>query len=385
MVLPLFLSFKEIWRNKLRFLLVSMVVALITFLVLFTAGLAEGLGGGNREYLENLDGELLLFQETAELNLQGSRLAWSKVREVLRIDGVAAAGPMGQSFVSIILPGEDPTDVNMWGVAPKAPGDPALLEGVGLLRTRANEVVVDESTAKNNDIKIGDVITIKAVQGVDEKLFELKVTGISESSKFFIQPSIFVPYETWDRVRPQPEAGARRGEVIFNVISIKLDDPTQIDAMTTVIERELSGVQAVTRKTAYEAAPGYSEQQRTLNTQQGFTLLIAVLVIGGFFQIQTLQKLGQVGMLKAIGAGNGLIVIAALLQIVLINTLGVLIGGLGTSGLALVLPEGIPIIFDGTTIRNAVIALFLIGPLGGLVTLRTLLKVEPLTALGLGG
>ncbi len=384
MGLPLFLSFKEIWRNKLRFLLVSMVVALITFLVLFTAGLAEGLGSGNREYLENLDGELLLFQETAELNLQGSRLAWSKVREVLRIEGVAAAGPMGQSFVSIVRDGEEQFDVNMWGVAPKAPGDPQLEAGIGLLRTRANETVIDADVAKLNNIEIGDFITIKAVQGVDEKLFRLKVTGISESSKFFIQPSIFVPYETWDRIRPQPEAGPRRGEVVFNVINIKLDDPSQIETMAANIEREISGVQAVTRQTAYEAAPGYSEQQRTLGTQQGFTLLIAVLVIGGFFQIQTLQKIGQVGMLKAIGAGNLLIIFAALMQIVLINTIGVTLGGLGTTGLASVLPDSIPIVFDGLTIRNALIALFLIGPIGGLITVRTLLKVEPLTALGLG-
>ena len=45
-------------------------------------------------------------------------------------------------------------------------------------------------------------------------------------------------------------------------------------------------------------------QQTTLNTQQFFTLLIGVLVLGGFFQIQTLQKIGQIGMLKAIGTSN---------------------------------------------------------------------------------
>jgi putative ABC transport system permease protein len=44
--------------------------------------------------------------------------------------------------------------------------------------------------------------------------------------------------------------------------------------------------------------PGYSAQQSTLNTQGGFTLFIGILVIGGFFQIQILQKVAQIGVLN---------------------------------------------------------------------------------------
>ena len=41
-----YLAFKEIWHNRNRYLLISLVVALITTLVLFIAALAEGLGIG---------------------------------------------------------------------------------------------------------------------------------------------------------------------------------------------------------------------------------------------------------------------------------------------------------------------------------------------------
>ena len=74
--------------------------------------------------------------------------------------------------------------------------------------------------------------------------------------------------------------------------------------MAKQIEREVKDVQAVDRVTAYEATPGYSAQQSTLDTQSYFALLIGILVIGGFFQILTLQKVAQIGMLKAIGASN---------------------------------------------------------------------------------
>jgi putative ABC transport system permease protein len=61
--MSIYLTFKEVWRNRGRFLLFSLVIALITILVLFIAGLAEGLATANREYLSKLDGELIVFQE----------------------------------------------------------------------------------------------------------------------------------------------------------------------------------------------------------------------------------------------------------------------------------------------------------------------------------
>ena len=153
--------------------------------------------------------------------------------------------------------------------------------------------------------------------------------------------------------------------------------------MAKKIEAEVSNVQAVDRKTAYEATPGYTAQQSTLDTQRFFTLFIGVLVIGGFFQIQTLQKVAQIGMLKAIGASNWTIAWSSIVQIVTINALGVLIGTVGTVLLTLTFPSEVPIILTGRSVVTAVTSLMLIGPLGGLVSVFALLKIEPLTALGL--
>jgi putative ABC transport system permease protein len=120
-----------------------------------------------------------------------------------------------------------------------------------------------------------------------------------------------------------------------------------------------------------------------VNTQRGFALLIGILVVGGFFQIQTLQKVAQIGMLKALGAANSTVSTAATLQIVLTNMFGVFLGGTAVALLALGLPPGIPISFVGSQILITVLGLLFIGPIGGLVSVRILLKVEPLTALGL--
>src|SRR5512132_4441442 len=59
--LAFYLAFKEICRNRGRFFLVSLVIALITLLVLFIAALGEGLANGNRQYVAGLDAQLVIF------------------------------------------------------------------------------------------------------------------------------------------------------------------------------------------------------------------------------------------------------------------------------------------------------------------------------------
>jgi putative ABC transport system permease protein len=382
--LPLFLSFKEIWRNKGRFLLFSLVIALITTLVLFIAGLAEGLGAGNREYLEKLNADLILFQEDVDLSIPSSRFDRSTLNNVQRVEGVAETGSIGFSNSTIPLEsGQDPLKISLIGVEPGKPGEPPAFEGRGLMGKRDNEAILDKNAALRTGLDVGDTFNIKSVQGTEEKLHPLTVAGISDGRQYSLQPSVFVPYLTWEDVRPKSNAEINQSDLIFNLVAAELENPEDLERMSQRLEDQVSGVEAVDRQTAYESSPGYSAQQSTLNTQRIFSLIIGVLVIGGFFQIQTLQKVAQVGMLKAIGTSNRTIITAFIVQIVSITAFGVALGCLGTLLLALAFPVSVPIVFTPQTVITTVASLLLIGPLGGLASLRILLKVEPLTALGL--
>ena len=88
-------------------------------------------------------------------------------------------------------------------------------------------------------------------------------------------------------------------------------------------------------------------------------------------------------MLKAIGTPNPTVAAAAIMQIIFVTVFGVALGGVAVLGLALGMPSSVPILFTGTSILIAIVSLLLIGPLGGLVSVRMALKVEPLTALGM--
>ena len=381
--LAFYLAVKEVLRNRGRFLLVSLVIALITLLVLFIAALGEGLANGNRQYISNLDADLIVFLEKSDYIIASSRLDTNTARSVRRLDGVAAAGPIYTSSTEIVST-EEPLKVSLLGVEAGEPGMPPILEGRDFRGGTAREVVIDRGVALRTDIRIGDEIEIRSTQGVEDEFFALEVVGIVDGQSYFFQPTIFVPPATWEKIRPQSEADLNSDTPYPNIIAVKLADPGQLDLMSKRLIENVRNIEVADIPTTINNVPGYSAQQGTVQTQGFFTLLIGVLVIGGFFQIQILQKVPQIGVLKAIGSSNGVVGWAAVIQIVVVTAMGVAIGGGLTFLFSLGLPPTIPFVFNGVRSLAAIILLLLIGPLGGMVSIIYAVRIEPLKALRLG-
>ncbi|MFN8496696.1 MAG: ABC transporter permease [Anaerolineae bacterium] len=381
--LATYLASKEIWRNRLRFLLVSVFIALIAVLVLFTAALAEGLGSGNRQFIEKLDANLIVYQDRANLQIPSSRMDQSTIRSLRRVDGVRAVGPLAFSNAFIIQDGKRPLQSAIIGVMPGEVGEPPVIQGRQLQRSNADEAIIDGNVARQAGLKVGDRMTLRSVQGTDEKFYDLTIVGLTDNRSYGLAPSVILPSQTWDKVRPKGASETGNSEVEYNVAAVQLDNPARQKEMANTLASQVANITAVDRVTAYSNTPGYEAQQSTLNTQQFFAFLIGALVIGGFFQIQLMQRVAQIGMLKAIGTSNGVIGIAFLLQIIIITAVGVFIGGAGVLLVAQFLPPVVPIVFSPKTLLTAIGALMIIGPLGGLVAVRSALKVEPLTALRL--
>jgi putative ABC transport system permease protein len=379
-----YLAIKEVWRNRGRFLLISLVIALITTLVLFIAALAEGLGQSNREYLSKVDAELFVFQQNVDTLIATSRIGRSKINDIRRVEGVQSVGAMGFATGAYMFPdGRPSVNVSIIGVEPDSPGMPPVLTGRTINTNKGNEAVIESRMASRYGVKVGEEITIKTIQGTKEKFFNLLVVGQTDGQQYQFAPSIFIPFKTWDQIRPQALRAGAPVELTSNVVAVKLKNPEESATVAASIQSQVDGIEVVTKPAMIEAVPGYRVQQNTLNTQQFFTLLIGVLVIGGFFQIQLLQKIPLIGVLKAIGASNHIIATSVISQIIVVTTFGVFLGSLITFLLSIALPAGIPIVFNGGSVLLAVAALLAIGPLGGLVSVRVAIGVEPLIALGL--
>lgn len=382
-LLASYLAVKEVLRNKGRFALVGLVIALITLLVLFIAALGEGLGNGNRQYISKLDAQLVVFLEKSDFIIAASRLDPATVRAVRRVEGVADAGAIYTASTEINAPLDKPQRVSLLGVEPGRPGAPVVLEGRFFRSADADETVIDANVALRTGLKVGDEITIRSTQGTKDQFFKLRIVGLTEGQSYFFQPTIFVSPATWERVRPKSEAERNIITPSPNIIAVRLNDPQAAEAMAALLQARINNIEVADIPTTISNIPGYSAQQGTVQTQGVFTLLIGVLVIGGFFQIQILQKVPQIGVLKAIGASNAAVGAAAVIQIIVVTAFGVGLGGLVTFLFSLFFPPTIPLQFNGNATALAVAALLLIGPLGGMVSIIYAVRIEPLKALRL--
>ncbi len=381
--LATYLAIKEVIRNRGRFFLVALVIALITVLVLFIAALGEGLSDANRQYVANLDAQLIVFLEKSDYSIIASRLETNTAKAVRRVEGVADAGPIYTSNSEIVsLP--EPLKISMLGVEAGRPGMPPLLEGRYFRGGGAREAVMDMSVAQRTNLKIGDEIEIRSTQGTDDQFYTLEIVGLVDEQAYFFQPTIFVPATTWELMRPQSESDLNSDTPFPNIIAVKLTDPSQVEAMKTRLEDQISNIEVADIETTINNIPGYTAQQGTVQTQGVFTLLIGILVIGGFFQIQILQKVPQIGVLKAIGSSNFVVGLAAIIQIIIVTAMGVGIGAGLNYLFSLGLPPSIPLAFNGTRSLIAIALLLFIGPLGGMVSIIYAVRIEPLKALRLG-
>jgi putative ABC transport system permease protein len=362
---------------------VGLVIALITLLVLFIAALGEGLANGNRQYIANLDAQLIVFLEKSDFIIPSSRLETNTARMARRVDGVADAGAIYTSNTEIVSL-DEPLKVSMLAVETGRPGMPAILEGREFRGGEAREVVIDRNVALRSGIRVGEEIEIRSTQGVEDEFFTLEVVGLVEGQSYGFQPTMFVPPATWEKIRPQSEADLNSDTPYPNIIAVRLSDPTQLETVRARLAANVPNIEVTDIATTINNVPGYSAQQGTVQTQGFFTLLIGVLVIGGFFQIQILQKVPQIGVLKAIGSSNGVVGWAAVIQIIVVTAIGVAIGGGLTYLFSLGFPPTIPLVFNGTRSLIAIALLLFIGPLGGMVSIIYAVRIEPLKALRLG-
>lgn len=381
--LATYLAIKEVIRNRGRFFLVALVIALITLLVLFIAALGEGLANGNRQYVANLDAQLVVFLEKSDYIISSSRLETNTARSIRRVDGVDDAGAIYTSSTEIVSL-DEPLKVSLLGAEPGRPGMPPIVAGREFRSGEARETVIDQQVAYRTGIQIGDVIEVRSTQGVDDEFFELKVVGLVSGQSYFFQPTIFVPPSTWEKIRPQSESELSSDTPFPNIVAVRLTDPSQADMMMTRLVERVPNIEVTDIETTISNIPGYSAQQGTVQAQGFFTLLIGILVIGGFFQIQILQKVPQIGVLKAIGSSNGMVGLSAVIQIIIVTALGVGIGGGLTYLFSLGFPPTIPLVFNGARSLIAVALLLAIGPAGGMVSIIYAVRIEPLKALRLG-
>lgn len=370
----MFLALKELTHAKLRYSMISTIIILIAWLVFILSGLGNGLSSLNAASIKNLDADYVVYEKGARASFSKSLLSESMKNDIEAKANIKNSAGFGASMAVISKEETDESDkksdVAFLGVEPGSFIEPKVIEGKQL-DPSITEGVLANITLKENGYDIGDEIMI------DSSTIKVTIIGFVENETYNHLPSIFGTLDQW-RSYQFAAPGANNGiEDVINAIVLQAPN---LDAEK--LDKDISGIETVTKKAAINGMPGYMEENGTIMMMLAFLIAISAFVIAVFFYVITLQKTQQFGVMKAIGASNQFIIRSIISQVFILSFFGILIGGLLTYLTALVFPENMPFNLDGKLVILYGISLLTISMLSSLVSVRQITKIDPLTALG---
>ncbi|MGF2167151.1 ABC transporter permease [Enterococcus casseliflavus] len=354
----MFLAINEIRHSKLRYALVTGVMFLIAYLVFFLTGLAYGLAQDNRMAVDKWEADQILLTEEANDNLNMSMLPRSLYDEVDAPEKAVLAQTAG------VVTKEDngeKVDVTFFGIDPDQFLAPNITDGE--MFTSDDEAVADSSIEEEYGISIGDTIKLA---GSDKKL---KIVGFTDNARFSVAPVLYTSIGAYQEIRFEKEDDSENARINAIVTRGKIKEVPD-DLVAADISKFINEL------------PGYNAQVLTFGFMIGFLIVIAAIVIGIFIYVLTMQKSEIFGVMKAQGISSRYIAFSVIAQTFLLATSGVLIGGLATIGTALVLPAAVPFQINLLFFASISVMMILIAMLGAFFSVRTIVKIDPLKAIG---
>lgn len=354
----MFLAINEIRHSKLRYALVTGVMFLIAYLVFFLTGLAYGLAQDNRMAVDKWEADQILLTEEANDNLNMSMLPRSLYDEVDAPEKAVLAQTAG---VVTKKDNGEKVDVTFLGIDPDQFLAPNITDGE--MFASDDEAVADSSIEEEYGISIGDTIKLA---GSDKKL---KIVGFTDNARFSVAPVLYTSIGAYQEIRFEKEDDSENARINAIVTRGKIKEVPD-DLVATDISKFINEL------------PGYNAQVLTFGFMIGFLIVIAAIVIGIFIYVLTMQKSEIFGVMKAQGISSRYIAFSVIAQTFLLATSGVLIGGLATIGTALVLPAAVPFQINLLFFASISVMMILIAMLGAFFSVRTIVKIDPLKAIG---
>jgi putative ABC transport system permease protein len=209
----------------------------------------------------------------------------------------------------------------------------------------------------------------------------IRVRGWVEDTSYLLQGTLWVAPETWRRVQSlsRPDAAVAPG--VFQVLAVRGEgDPADL---ARAIEAGTGGrTSALTLDEAVFSLPGTAQQNRVFTGIIGATLLVAVLVVGLFFVLLTLERTGLYGVLKAIGASSRQLFAGVVAQAVVVTAVAVALGTALAVLLALAVPPEVPLQLEPARAGITALGMLAAALVGSIVSLRRVVRIDPATAIG---
>lgn len=365
----MFLAVKEMRRAKLRFLLLAGAIALLVFLILGQQALQTGLLTGFVGAIRNQSAPVLVYDVDGQRTIQASAIPADLEAKVRGVDGVARAGRIGQTTVSVATP-KGPATSTVLGYDDSGLGAPTTLVR-GRLPSAAGEVVASDADAKDG-FDVGEAVRVEPGGLV------LTVVGLARDARLNVLPTLFTTYATYtDAVAAaNPDAGSP----LPNVIALEPRAGVTAGELARRVNAVDPEADALTRSRAADLTPGVAQIERSFALIFGLFALVVPFVTGLFFLILTLQKAPALTLLRAIGAPASRLVAALLLQVGAVLTAGIALGVIPYALLTRARVGGLALRFEPRVVAFWSIVFVVLGLASALLAARRVLSIDPVLA-----
>ncbi|MEU6102690.1 ABC transporter permease [Streptomyces flaveolus] len=359
----MFVAWRDLKFAKGRFALMGTVIVLITLLVGLLSGLTAGLGRQNVSAITGLPADKVAFQAPTggqDLSYSDSTVTEAQWRQWSKAPGVERAEPLGITTTKATA-GDRSTGVSAFGVEPGSRLAPDSDKITG------SAVVLSTAAADDLAVEAGDSLTLAGRQ--------LKVAAVRGDAHFSHTPVIWTSLDTWQKTAPPTGTGSAPTATV-----IALNTTSEADTAATDHQ---AGTRTVSTGDSLSAIGSYTSENGSLQLMRAFLFAISALVIGAFFTVWTIQRSGDVAVLKALGASTAGLLKDALGQAVVLLVGGTLLGtGIAAALGALVSGSDVPFALAPATVLVPAVVIILLGVLGAALSIRRITSVDPLTALG---
>uniref|UniRef100_A0A942SX61 Putative hemin transport system permease protein HrtB n=1 Tax=Neobacillus citreus TaxID=2833578 RepID=A0A942SX61_9BACI len=357
-----FVAWRDLQFARGRFVLIGSVVALITLLVGFLAGLTGGLAAQNVSAVLGLPGDRLVLQQpsSGQPSFSESSITTATVSAWRDISGVTDVTPVGivQGRATVQGKGSSAVAVALFG----APRDAPQSTVTDLAPKSDDSVGLSAGAAKDLDVGVGDDITITGTT--------YRVASVGGDAWYSHTPVIALSPTAW--AETDHRLGGN-GEATVLAVSGTPDWDVAANRTHT------SAAPPLTSLTALET---FKSEVGSLGLMIVMLFGVSALVVGAFFTVWTMQRSGDIAVLKALGASTRSLVRDALGQALVVLLIGVGVGIGLVSGFGALAGGVLPFLLSPLTTLLPAAVMVLLGLAGAAVALRTVTNADPLTALG---
>jgi len=281
------LARRNLLRDRTRFLLSVLGVAVSVGLILLLAGYRSGIYRQASAYLDNTPGSVVVAERGIRDFLgTSSVLPPGTIQAVEATPGVARAIPVISQFVIFERHGRK-DGYFLIGYDAAAGGGPWRLVA-GREPVAADELVVDRTTARQHEITLGDQVTLADRNAT--------VVGLSDETTFWAGSIAFARITTLESLARAP--GLRSFLIVTPEAGTSPDalrERLAIPGTEVLLKTDLIANDRKLMARVYDAPIGL---------MVAIAFVVGVLVVGLVIYTATIERRREYGALKAIGARN---------------------------------------------------------------------------------